>query len=109
MQRSTINTRQRTFTALFLGRNAMKTIKLLSWHDDVETKATSLKRPDRRIDTVPLISASGLVRELAHINPAVLIFDLDKLPSKSREIALVLRSSKSARHIPLLFAGGLPE
>jgi hypothetical protein len=87
----------------------MKTIKLLSWHDDVETKAASLKRPDRRIDAVPLISASGLVRELAHINPAVLIFDLDKLPSKSRVVALVLRSSKSARHIPLLFAGGLPE
>jgi Protein of unknown function (DUF3052) len=87
----------------------MKTIKLLSWHDDIKTKAASLKRRDLRIEAAPLISTSGLVGELARLNPAVFIFDLDKLPSKSREIALLLRSSKSARHIPLLFAGGLPE
>jgi hypothetical protein len=87
----------------------MKTIKLLSWHDDIKTKAASLKRSDLRIDAAPLISTSGVVGELAHLSPAALVFDLDKLPSKSREIALVLRSSKSARHIPLLFAGGLPE
>jgi hypothetical protein len=87
----------------------MKTIKLLSWHDDIRMKAASLKRPDVRIDAAPLISTSGVVGELAHLNPAALVFDLDKLPSKSREIALVLRFSKSARHIPFLFAGGLPE
>src|SRR5271156_4225480 len=87
----------------------MKTIKLLSWHDDIKTKAASLKRPDLRIDAAPLIRTSGVVGELAHLNPAALVFDLDKLPSRSREIALLLRSSKSARHIPLLFAGGLPE
>ncbi|WP_260735285.1 DUF3052 family protein [Tunturiibacter lichenicola] len=87
----------------------MKTIKLLSWHDDVKTKAASLKRPDLRVDAALLVSASGVVGELAHLNPAALVFDLDKLPSKSREIALVLRSSKSARHIPILFAGGVPE
>jgi hypothetical protein len=87
----------------------MKTIKLLFWHDDIKTKVASLRRRDLRIDTAPLLSTSGVVGELAHLNPAVLIFDLDKLPSKSREIALLLRSSKSARHIPLLFAGGVPE
>ncbi len=47
--------------------------------------------------------------ELAHLNPAALVLDLDRLPSHSREIAFALRSSKSARHIPILFAGGLPE
>jgi hypothetical protein len=39
----------------------------------------------------------------------VLVLDLDKLPSNSREIAEILRSSKSAHHIPILFAGGQPE
>ncbi|WP_433970773.1 hypothetical protein [Tunturiibacter lichenicola] len=85
----------------------MKTIKLLSWHDDVKTKAASVKRSGLRVDAAPLISASGVVGEFIHLNPAALVFD--KLPSKSREIALVLRSSKSARHIPILFAGGVPE
>jgi hypothetical protein len=87
----------------------MKTIKLLSWHDNIETKAASLKRPGLRIDTAPLKRTSGVVGELAHLKPAALILDLDRLPSHSREIARSLRSSKSARHIPILFAGGLPE
>jgi hypothetical protein len=89
--------------------NAMKTIKLLSWHDDVAKKAASLKHPDLHIDVSPLIKTSGTVRELARLNPATLVLDLDKRPSHLREIALALRSSKSARHIPILFAGGLPE
>ena len=88
--------------------NAVKTIKFLSWHDDVEKKAASLQRPGLQIDAAPLISSSGVVGELAHLNPAALVFDLDKRASHAREIALALRSSKSARHIPILFAGGLP-
>jgi len=87
----------------------VKTIKLISWHEDVKAKAAALKQPGARIDTTPLIRLSGAVGELARLNPAVLVLDLDKLPSNSREIALVMRSSKSARHIPVLFAGGAPE
>jgi hypothetical protein len=87
----------------------MKTIKLLSWHEDLSTKAALLKRAGLKIDSAPLISTSGVIGELARLNPAVLVFDLDKRPSYSREIALLLRSSKSARHIPILFAGGLPD
>ncbi len=37
----------------------MKTIKLLSWHDNIETKATSLKRPGLRIDAAPLKRTSA--------------------------------------------------
>jgi hypothetical protein len=87
----------------------MKTIKLLSWHDDVARKTASLKQTGLHIDASPLIKTSGVVGQLAHLNPAALVLDLDKLPSTAREIALALRSSKSARHIPILFAGGLPE
>ncbi|NYF50392.1 hypothetical protein [Tunturiibacter gelidoferens] len=87
----------------------MKTVKLLSWHEDITTKAASLKRRGLKIDAAPLIRNSGVVGELAHLNPAALVLDLDKLPSRSREVALALRSSKSAHHIPILFAGGLPE
>jgi hypothetical protein len=87
----------------------MRTVKLLSWHEDIATKAAALKNRGVKIDASPLIRTSGPIGELAHLNPAVLVLDLDKLPSKSREIAEVLRSSKSAHHIPILFAGGQPE
>jgi hypothetical protein len=87
----------------------MKTIRLISWHEDIKTKVAALKQPGVRIDAEPQIRLSGIVGELARLNPAVLVLDLDKLPSRSREIALALRSTKSARHIPILFAGGASE
>jgi hypothetical protein len=87
----------------------VKTVKLLSWHDDITQKAAMLKRRGLQIDSSPLVSTSGAIGELARLNPAVLVLDLDRLPSNSRVIATVLRTSKSARHIPILFAGGLPE
>jgi hypothetical protein len=87
----------------------VKTIKLISWHEDIKAKAAALKQTGIRIDAAPLIRLSGIVGDLARLNPSVLVLDLDKLPSNSREIALALRSSKSACHIPILFAGGTAE
>ena len=94
----------------------MPIIRLISWADDAAAKAAALKRGDASlksgkftIDNTPILKTSSVVGELARLNPAALIFDLDKLPSHSREIAMALRSSKSACHIPILFAGGLPE
>jgi len=87
----------------------MRTVKLLSWHEDIAAKAASLRQRGLKIDAAPLNKTPGLIGELAHLNPAVLVLDLDKLPSNSREIAEALRSSKSAHHIPILFAGGQPE
>jgi hypothetical protein len=87
----------------------MPTIKLLSWHDDIKAKAASLKRRGLQIDAAPLVKTSSVVSELAHLSPSVLVLDLDKVPSRSREVAIALRTSKAARHIPILFAGGAPE
>jgi hypothetical protein len=84
----------------------MPTIKLISFHPNVEAKAATLKARGRTVDFAPLVKTSSVVGELARLNPASLVLDLDKLPSHAREIAVALRSSKSARHIPLLFAGG---
>ena len=87
----------------------MQTVKLISWDEDVDVKAATLKRRGLHIDATPLIKTSGFIGELGRLSPAVLVLDLDRLPSQAREIAVGLRSSKSARHIPVLFAGGLPE
>jgi hypothetical protein len=87
----------------------MPTIKLLSWHDDVKIKAASLKRRGLQIDAAPLIKISSVVGELARLSPSVLVLDLDKVPSRSREVVIAIRTSKAARHIPILFAGGVPD
>jgi hypothetical protein len=41
--------------------------------------------------------------------PAAVVIDLSRLPSHGREIAIYLRGSKAARHIPLVFVDGEPE
>ncbi len=87
----------------------MPVIKLLSWHADVAAKAASLKSKGMEIDAAPLVRTSAVIGELARLGPAMLVLDLDRLPSTSREIALMLRASKSARNIPVLFAGTLPS
>jgi len=86
----------------------MRTVKLLSWHEGVAGKAKSLARKGVTVDATPLVRTSRVIGELAEINPAALVLDMDRLPSNCREIALMLRASKSARHIPILFAGSLP-
>jgi hypothetical protein len=45
-------------------------------------------------------------RDLA---PVVIVIDMDKLPSHGRVVAVLLRTAKSTRHLPIVFAGGEPE
>ncbi|HWD00036.1 MAG TPA: hypothetical protein VG456_24925 [Candidatus Sulfopaludibacter sp.] len=48
----------------------------------------------------------GHIRDLA---PRVVLIDLDRMPSHGVALAGILRQSKSTRHIPLVFAGGVAE
>jgi hypothetical protein len=41
--------------------------------------------------------------------PDAIVIDLERLPSVGREIGLALRMSKSTRHVPIVFAGGVAE
>jgi len=85
-----------------------QTVKLISFHPDVTSQAALLQQQNVAVDFAPLVRTSAVVGEMAGLNPAALVLDLDKLPSHAREIALALRASKSARHIPILLAGSLP-
>ena len=87
----------------------MKTVRLISSHAKIAERAALLGGKDLRVDASPLEKLSSVVGEMARLNPAVLVLDLDRTPSRGREIAVALRTSKAARHIPILFVGGLPE
>jgi len=60
------------------------------------------------VDASPL-GVSGLIGHFRKVSPAAVLIDLDRLPSHGREVAVVLRNSKSTRYIPIVFAGGLAE
>ena len=60
------------------------------------------------MDASPL-STSRLIGQFRDKPPAVILIDLDRLPSHGRAVAVMLRSAKSTGHLPIVFAGGLPD
>jgi len=87
----------------------MGTVRLISNHPKVAERAALLRGKGVVVDASPLEKLSSVVGEMARLNPSILVLDLDKKPSRGREVAIALRTSKAARHIPILFVGGLPE
>jgi CheY-like chemotaxis protein len=60
------------------------------------------------VDASPLEPGRFISRFSANL-PAMVLIDLDRLPSHGREVAIALRNSKTTRHIPIVFAGGAEE
>ena len=87
----------------------MDTVRLISSHPKIVERAALLRGKGVVVDASPLEKLSSVVGEMARLNPSILVLDLDRTPSRGREIAIALRTSKAARHIPILFVGGLPE
>ncbi len=87
----------------------METVRLISSHPKIVERSALFRGKGVVVDASPLEKLSSVVGEMARLNPAILVLDLDKTPSRGREIAIALRTSKAARHIPILFVGGLPE
>lgn len=52
---------------------------------------------------------AGMITRLREDPPAAMLIDLDRLPSHGLAVAIMLRTSKSMRHIPIVFAGGAEE
>lgn len=86
----------------------MVIVKLISFQPEAEMaqKALTLWREGRVIDATPLQRLTSVVGEVAAIAPAAVVFDLDKLPSRARELSGMLRDSRAAGRIPQLFVGG---
>jgi hypothetical protein len=55
------------------------------------------------------VNGSVLMKLVREKPPDALVIDLTCLPSHGREVAISLRRTKYARHIPLVFVDGAPE
>lgn len=56
-----------------------------------------------------VVESSKLVTHIRLTQPAVVVIDLDKLPSHGRDVGVVLRSTKSTKGIPVVFLGGAAD
>jgi CheY-like chemotaxis protein len=71
-------------------------------------RAKVLKSAGLDVDASPF-DVSGMITRLRENPPALMLIDLDRLPSHGRAVAIMLRTSKSMRHMPIVFAGGTEE
>jgi CheY-like chemotaxis protein len=55
------------------------------------------------------VNGPGLSRVLRTSHPDAYVIDLSRMPSSGRQVAMWLRSTKSTRHIPIVFVNGDPE
>src|SRR5882672_2057734 len=87
----------------------MPVVRLVCWKEDLASeRARVLKDAGVSVDASPL-NTGGVMGTFRASPPSAVLIDLDRLPSHGREVAVALRNSKSTRHIPIVFAGGLEE
>jgi hypothetical protein len=85
-------------------------IRLVSWNDSTaRARALELTELGFSVDASSLLGRGGVIGHFRDAAPDAVVLDLDRLPSHGREVGVMLRSSKSTRHLPLVFAGGDPE
>lgn len=84
-------------------------VRLICWNaDQARERAAALAGAGFEVDAAPL-NPAGLIGYFRQHIPAVVLIDLDRLPSHGREVGIALRQSKATRQIPLVYAGGAPE
>ncbi len=66
-----------------------------------------MKKAGYRI-TLVTSSMKGWTSYVRDLAVDAVVLDLDRLPSHGREVGIHLRTSKSTRHLPLVFLGGDP-
>ncbi len=91
-------------------KRAVRLVRLICWNDELaQQHAKEIAKLGFRVEASSLHGSSAFITHFRDLNPAAVAIDLDRLPSYGREIAIVLRGSKTTRHIPIVFAGGIEE
>jgi hypothetical protein len=87
----------------------MARITLIHWNAaEGEARAAQLRGAGLDANLLPPQSPPN-VRAIRDDPPDAVIIDLSRLPSHGREVGVMLRQSRTTRHVALVFAGGPPE
>src|SRR5215470_11985672 len=85
-------------------------VRLICWNEELaQQHAKEIAKPGYRVEASSLRGSSAFISHIRDLNPAIVVIDLDRMPSYGREVAIVLRGSKTTRHVPIVFAGGVDE
>lgn len=91
-------------------KRAAQLVRLICWNDELaQQRAKEIAKLGYRVEASSLRGSSAFISHIRSLNPAVVVIDLDRLPSHGREVAIVLRGSKTTRHVPVVLAGGVEE
>lgn len=86
----------------------MTRVRLIHWETEkARERAAQLRSAGLTVDFEAL-TAAGL-RALREDPPCAIVIDLSRVPSQGRDLGLNLRKYKATRHVPLVFASGLPD
>ncbi len=89
---------------------ASQLVRLICWNEELaQQRAKEIAKLGYQVEASSLHGSSAFITHFRNLNPAIVAIDLDRLPSHGREVAIVLRGSKTTRHIPIVFAGGVEE
>ena len=87
----------------------MEKVRLIHWNQaESGERAERIRSAGYEVFYHPLEGADGL-KQLRKDPPAVFVIDLSRLPAQGRDVAMVLRSYKATRTVPLVFVDGVPE
>ena len=87
----------------------MPRVRLFHWRaDEAKPLIAALRAGGYTVD-YPGDKANGSWRSLRENPPLAAVIDLNRLPSHGRYVAAEIRSSKSMRHIPIVFLDGDPD
>ncbi|HUJ23612.1 MAG TPA: hypothetical protein VLX58_18895 [Bryobacteraceae bacterium] len=87
----------------------MPVVRLVCWKEELaRERARVLEDAGFEVDASAL-NPGGLIGQFRANMPSAVLIDLDRLPSYGREVAVALRQSKTTRHLPIVFAGGVAE
>lgn len=83
-------------------------VRLIHWSaEEARERAGWLARAGHKVTASPFTPQE--VRGIKASLPEAIVIDLSRLPSQGRDAALLIRQTKTTRHIPLVFAEGDPE
>ena len=86
----------------------MQRVGLIHWKaEEAGQHVSTLRASGYEVVYDPEVQTA--LRRLRDRPPAAVVIDLSRLPAQGRDIGLALRHYKTTRHVPLVFAGGVPE